>query len=90
MSDGMGVYRRVGSPDRDLPDNHIFPMETVEQRQRYNKLLARMKDRDARTVRIYRLAHGEPKVKRFRTLEEANADWERGAMRAAGKVGSHG
>ena len=83
MAIGVGIYRKVGNPDRDLPEDHIFPMETAEQRQRYTNMLADMKARDARTIRVYRLAPGEPKVKRFLTLEDANADWERCARRAA-------
>ncbi|MDA8153237.1 MAG: hypothetical protein M0003_11100 [Acidithiobacillus sp.] len=85
MAEGVGIYRRVGNHDRDLPEDHIFPLETAEQRQRYSNMLADMKARDARTIRVYRLAPGESKVKRFLTLEDANADWERCARRAAGK-----
>ncbi|MBU2857704.1 MAG: hypothetical protein PHG39_10960 [Acidithiobacillus ferrooxidans] len=85
MAEGVGIYRKVGNPDRDLPEDHVFPLDTADQRQRYVNMLADMKARDARTIRVYRLAPGEPKVKRFLTLEDANADWERCAMRAAGK-----
>lgn len=89
MAIGVGIYRKVGNPDRDLPEDHIFPMNTAEQRQRYMNMLADMKARDARTIRIYRLAPGEPRVKRFLTLEEANADWERCARRATDRDALH-
>jgi hypothetical protein len=88
MAEEMGTYRKVGNHDRDLPEDHIFPLETANQRQKYMHMLADMKARDARTIRVYRLAPGEPKVKRFLTLEDANADWERCARRATSRSAS--
>jgi hypothetical protein len=75
MTANMGSYRVVGRVDRDLPEDSIFPLDTPEQRKVY------MKAMHAR-IPSYRLAPGEPKVKRFATLEEADADWTACALRA--------
>lgn len=81
MTEGIGSYRVVGRPERDIPEDSIFPMDTPEQRKRYFERLSRFKTMNAGHP-VYRLAPGEPRVKRFRTLEEANADWETCATRA--------
>ncbi len=83
MTAGMGAYRVVGRLKRDLPEDSIFPLDTQEQKKIYAERLAQLKARDAKSLPVYRLAPGEPRVKRFATLEEANADWMACALRAA-------
>jgi hypothetical protein len=81
MTANMGSYRVVGRVDRDLPEDSIFPLDTPEQRKVYMERLAQMKAMHAK-MPPYRLAPGEPRVKRFATLEEADADWTACALRA--------
>jgi hypothetical protein len=67
--------------NRQPPEDHIWPLDTPEQRDAYYAHWARLTRRNAslRPARI--LLPGEPRVKRFRTLEEANADQEEAMMR---------
>ena len=83
MTSGVGTYRVVGRAERDLPEDSVFSLDTSEQRKDYLERLWEMKSRDARSTPVYRLGPGEPRVKRFATLEDANADWMVCAIRAA-------
>ncbi|WP_248885817.1 hypothetical protein [Acidithiobacillus acidisediminis] len=73
------LFRVVGR--RQPPEDHIYPLDTPEQREAYYAHWAKLTRRNAalRPARI--LQPGEPRVKRFRTLEEANADQEEAMMR---------
>ena len=76
----LGAYRVVGK--RHVPDHHIYPLNTESERADYFRKLADMQARAAAIVPVARvMAHGEPRVKRFRTLEEANQDQMEGMLR---------
>ncbi|MEY2343171.1 hypothetical protein AB4090_13835 [Acidithiobacillus sp. IBUN Pt1247-S3] len=66
MTAGIGSYRVVGKPERDLPEDSIFPLDTPEQKAFYFERLARFKAK-FHGFPVYRLAPGEPQVKRFAT-----------------------
>lgn len=79
-NDNLGTYRIVG--EKKVPDHHIYPMESEEQRSDYFRRLSAMQTRAAAIVPIARvMAPSEPRVKRFRTLEEANDDQTQGMLR---------
>ncbi len=71
MNEGLGVFRQVGS----RLVSEVYSLDTPEQRVWYFQKLQAM-EQSLQAVRpIARvMAPGEPRVKRFRTLEEANAD----------------
>ena len=74
-----GKYREVGR--RNVPDDHVYPMRTEQEREDYYEKLFAMKARDAAMMPVYRvMRQGEPRVKWFRTLEEANADQMEGMI----------
>ena len=78
--DELGAYRVVGS--RYVPDHHIYPLNTESERADYFRKLADMQARAAAIVPVARvMAPGEARVKRFRTLEEANRDQMEGMLR---------
>lgn len=77
-----GKYREVGR--RRIPDDHVYPMRTEQEREDYYEKLFAMKARDAVMMPVYRvMAQDEPRVKRFHTLEEANADQLDGMIKTA-------
>lgn len=66
---------------REVPEDHIYPLDTPEQREAYFALLEVFSQRQAALCPVVRiLRSGEPRVKRFRTLEEANEDQEEAMM----------
>ena len=76
----LGAYRVVGS--RHVPDHHIYPLNTEAERAVYFRRLGDMQARAAAIVPVARvMAPGESRVKRFRTLEEANQDQTEGLLR---------
>lgn len=78
--DELGAYRVVGK--RHVPDHHIYPLNTEAERAAYFQKLGDMQARAAALVPMARvMAPGEARVKRFRTLEEANQDQMEGLLR---------
>jgi hypothetical protein len=76
-----GVYRVVGR--NRPPEDHIYILNTSEERSAYLDKLFAMKDRDAIMVPARICLPGEPRVKRFRTFEEANEDQLESMVRTA-------
>jgi len=67
------TVRTVGT--RLVPEDHIYPLDTPEQREAYFRKLAAFKRQCLAAQPVARIRFpGEPRVKRFKTLEEANAD----------------
>ena len=76
----VGKYREVGI--RSVPEDYIYPVNTPEALRRYLQRLKVFEARNAALCPVIRvLESGEPRVRHFRTLEEANADWEAGKRR---------
>jgi len=75
-----GKYRIVGK--REIPEDHVYPLDTPEQRTEYFRRIRAMEESMLALRPVARImATGEPRVKRFRTLEEANADQIEGMVR---------
>jgi len=66
---------------REVPEDHIYPLDTPEQREAYFAHWGEITRRNARLRPARILQPGEPRVQRFHTLEEANADQEAAMLR---------
>ena len=66
---------------RAVPEDHIYPLDTPEQREAYFAHWGALTRRNARLRPARILQPGEPRVQRFHTLEEANADQEAAMLR---------
>jgi hypothetical protein len=77
----IGVYRVVGR--NRPPEDHIYPLNTPEERSVYLDRLFAMKNRDAIMVPARICLPGEPRIKRFRTFEEADEDQLESMVRIA-------
>jgi hypothetical protein len=76
-----GKYREVGR--NKVPENHVYPMETADDRALFSKRLRAMERGNAALCPIAYIPLPGRRVMRFRTLEEANADQDRSMRRLA-------
>ncbi len=70
-----GKYREVGR--NKIPEDHVYPMKTVEDRAVFSKRLQAMERGSAALCPVAYIPLPGRRVMRFRTLEEANADQNR-------------
>jgi len=77
----LGVYRVVGR--NRPPEDHIYTLDTPEERSAYLHKLFAMKDRDAVMVPARICLPSELRVRRFQNFEEANEDQLENMVRIA-------
>ncbi len=84
-TESIGKYREVGKP---RPHDGIYILKTPEDRAEYFERLAHFQERNAMLCPVSRIfGLEEPRVKRFRTHEEANADHDAAKIRLARWLG---